>query len=37
MIYKVGKTKGGLWAYQMLPHEMPEPMAPLERQERLFA
>ena len=35
--HKVGKTKGGLWAYQMLPHEMPEPMAPLERQERLFA
>lgn len=21
----VGFTKGGLWAWQMLPHEMPEP------------
>lgn len=25
----VGFTKGGLWAFQMLPHEMPEASAPI--------
>jgi hypothetical protein len=25
----VGETKGGLLAFQMLPHEMPEPQMPI--------
>jgi hypothetical protein len=33
----VGFTKGGLVALQMLPDAMPEPMAPLEIQQRLLA
>lgn len=32
----VGFTKGGLWAFQMLPHEMPEPCAALELQPTLL-
>jgi len=32
----VGKTKAGLLAFQMLPGEMPEPLACRERQGRLF-
>jgi len=35
---KVGRTKkNNLVALQMLPDEMPEPMAPFDRQERIFA
>lgn len=32
----VGYTKAGLWAFQMLPAEMPEPVAPLGAQKELF-
>lgn len=28
----VGFTAGGLWAWQMLPDQMPEPMIPLDSQ-----
>ena len=31
----VGETKGGLLAFQMLPFEMPEPLAPIGAQEEL--
>jgi hypothetical protein len=27
----VGFTKGGLWTFQMLPSDMPAPMAPVNR------
>lgn len=33
----VGKTKGGLLAFQMLPEEMPEPIFPMVQQQRLIA
>lgn len=33
----VGLTKGGLWAWQLLPGAMPEPMAPDTAQAELFA
>jgi hypothetical protein len=33
---KVGKTKGGLLAFQMLPAEMPEPEAPNGVTRELF-
>jgi hypothetical protein len=32
----VGFTKGGLVALQMLPERMPDPMEPLEGQQRLL-
>lgn len=32
----VGATKGGLLAFQVLPDEMPEPVAPYSAQEVLF-
>lgn len=32
----VGFTKGGLWAFQLLPHEMPEAAQALKRQGDLF-
>lgn len=32
----VGFTEGGLWAFQLLPREMPEPMAPRHAQFNLF-
>jgi hypothetical protein len=31
----VGKTKGGLLAFQMLPNEMPEPMEALGMQQQI--
>lgn len=34
---RVGTTKGGLLAFQMLPHEMPEPIFPMRLQQRLIA
>jgi hypothetical protein len=34
---RCGTTKGGLLAFQMLPHEMPEPLAAIGMTERLFA
>lgn len=34
--HHVGYTKGGLWAWQMMPEEMPEPKAALNRQIGLF-
>jgi hypothetical protein len=33
----VGFTKGGLWAFQLLPEEMPEPLMPLGAQGALIA
>ena len=32
----VGFTKGGLWAFQLLPEDMPEPIAARRRQMDLF-
>lgn len=32
----VGFTEGGLWAFQLLPAEMPAPLAPRNAQFRLF-
>jgi hypothetical protein len=32
----VGFTKAGLWVFQMLPHEMPEPCPALELQQTLL-
>jgi len=33
----VGETKGGLMTFQMLPVDMPEPIAPMGTQDLLFA
>lgn len=33
----VGFTKGGLWAWQLLPENMPEPAPAIGQNERLFA
>lgn len=33
----IGFTKGGLWAWQLLPSEMPEPIAPINSQLDLSA
>jgi hypothetical protein len=33
--HHVGFTKAGLWAWQMLPHEMPEPLYLPESQREL--
>lgn len=35
--HPVGMTKGGLFALQLLPHEMPPPEPPLMRTEALWA
>lgn len=34
---RVGETKGGLLAFQLLPTEMPDARPPLVRQSELFA
>jgi hypothetical protein len=35
--HHVGATKGGLWAYQLLPADMPIPAAPMAPAGQLFA